>query len=286
MPDVPTHDIDLPRLAMYSTWGSTQDVGWVRHAMDRFEVDYDLIYKERVRRGDLRSQYDVIVIPSQGASAKRLVYDVDVRGGPLPYTKTAEFPSLGAYGESDDIRGGMGLEGVLELQRFLEAGGTIITLGAASAMPPEFGLSRSVTTSRPTAAFYAPGPIVQAEVVKPQHPLFYGYTTALLPVRYANGPLLQVPEADRDEQVLLRFVGGDAAVLNGLMRGAAELKNLPAIVEQMVGRGRLVLFATNPCYRWQNHGEFGMLFNAVLHWNDRPVPAKPTAPPPGTAAPR
>jgi hypothetical protein len=30
----------------------------------------------------------------------------------------------------------------------------------------------------------------------------------------------------------------------------------------------VLLFATNPCYRWQNHGEFGMLFNSILHFND------------------
>src|SRR5579883_624233 len=29
-PTVPMHDVDLPRLAIYSTWGSTQEVGWVR----------------------------------------------------------------------------------------------------------------------------------------------------------------------------------------------------------------------------------------------------------------
>ena len=46
-----------------------------------------------------------------------------------------------------------------------------------------------------------------------------------------------------------------------------------------------MLFASNPCYRWQNHGEFGMLFNAaVLHWND--VPAKKAAETPVTAAVR
>jgi len=36
-----------------------------------------------------------------------------------------------------------------------------------------------------------------------------------------------------------------------------------------------MLFAGNPCYRWQNHGEFGMLFNSLLHWNDRPGADKP-----------
>jgi hypothetical protein len=83
---------------------------------------------------------------------------------------------------------------------------------------------------------------------------------------------------DRDEQVLMKFVGGEASVLSGLLRGPAEIRNRPAIVEQPVGQGRLVMFATNPCYRWQNHGEFGMLFNTVLHWNDRPVPPLPPKP--------
>jgi hypothetical protein len=42
-----------------------------------------------------------------------------------------------------------------------------------------------------------------------------------------------------------------------------------------VGTGHVVLFATNPCYRWQNLGEFGMLANSILHFNDYPKPAPP-----------
>jgi Zinc carboxypeptidase len=271
MPEVAAHDVDLPRLAMFSTWGSTQEVGWVRHAFDQFELPFELIYKERVRKGNLRADYDLILIPSQSRSGRALIYDVEMRGKPLPYTKSADYPSHGVYGESDDIRGGMGLEGVLELQKFLQAGGSIVTLGAATFFPPEFGLS-TVSASRPSAQFYAPGPIVQAEVLKTTHPIFYGYREKTLPVRYANGPLLQVPETDRDDQVLMKFVGGDTSVLSGLLRGATEIRNRPAIVEHGVGQGRLLMFATNPCYRWQNHGEFGMLFNTVLHWNDRPAP--------------
>jgi hypothetical protein len=37
----------------------------------------------------------------------------------------------------------------------------------------------------------------------------------------------------------------------------------------------VVLFATNPCYRWQNLGEFGMLGNSILHFNDYPKPTPP-----------
>lgn len=274
LPDVPTVAVNLPRLAVYSTWGQTQDVGWVRHAFDQFEIAYDLIYKERVRAGRLRDAYDVIVVPSQGRGGGRsLVFDIPMRGAPLPYRRDPRYPSLGQYGESDDIRGGMGLEGVLELQRFVREGGVLVTLGAASFMPAEYGLLEEVTASRPSESFYAPGPVVEAVITAPEHPLFYGYASEKVPVRYANGPLLQVPRDQEDDQVLMRFTGGDAGVLSGLMRGAAQIRRRPAILDTPVGDGRIVTFATNPCYRWQNHGEFGMLFNAVLFWDDRPGPA-------------
>lgn len=277
MPAPATIDVDLPRLAVYSTWGNTQEVGWVRHALDRFEVPFDLVYKERVRAGNLRRAYDVILVPSQGRTGKGLVYDVDTKGKPLPYTKSAQYPSLGMYGESEDIRGGMGLEGVLELRRFVEEGGVLVTLGVASYMPAEFGLVRNINAQRPGASFYAPGPIVEAEIVKPPHPIFFGYAASKIPVRYANGPLLQVPEAERGG-VLMRYSGGGSGVLSGLMRGADDIRNRPAIVESAVGAGRIVMFAGNPCYRWQNHGEFGLLFNTLLHWNDAAIAAKTTAP--------
>ncbi len=278
-PSAAMHAVDLPRLAVFSTWGSTQEVGWVRHAFDQFEVPYDLIYKERVRRGGLRADYDVILVPNQGRSAKNLVYDIDVKGPPLAYRKDDRYRSLGMYGESDDIRGGMGLEGVLELRKFVEAGGVLITLGTASYMPPEFGLTRNVNAQRPSPAFYAPGPIIEAEVAAPAHPILYGYQSTKMPVRYGNGPLLQVPETDRG-QVVMRYPGGAASVLSGLMKGADEVRNRPAIVDVPVDSGRIILFAGNPCYRWQNFGEFGLLFNAITHWNDVPATVAREAPTP------
>ena len=264
-PDVETHPVDLPRLAMYSTWGNTQGVGWVRHAFDRFEIPFDLIFKERVREGDLRADYDVVLIPNQGRSAKGLVFDVESRGGPRAYTKTDRYRFLGDYGSSEDITGGMGIAGVLELQRFVGGGGLLVTLGAASYVPPEYGLTREIDARRPGSGFYAPGPLVEAEIDQPSHPIFYGYEQTETPVRYANGPLLDVPRRFRDDWVLMTFRD---EVLSGHLRGAGQIDGRPAIVDVPRGDGRVVLFATNPCYRWQNHGEFGMLFNTILHHND------------------
>ncbi|MBS1786830.1 MAG: hypothetical protein JST85_03870 [Acidobacteria bacterium] len=272
MPTVAMHEVDLPRLAVFTTWGSTQEVGWVRHALDQFGVQYDLIYKERVLQargqGNLRDAYDMILIPNQGGSGKRIVFDRDPGRKPLAYTKSEQFKSQGLYGESEDITGGMGLAGVAEFEKFINAGGLLVTLGTASFFPAEFGLTRTIDAGRTSPQFYAPGPIVEAEILKPEHPLFYGYTNKTIPVRYANGPLLSVPERDRDKQILMRFPGTEKNILSGLARGITETRNRPAIVDVPVGKGRVILFATNPCYRWQNHGEFGMLFNSILHYND------------------
>ncbi len=269
-PTVAMHDVDLPKLAIFSTWGSTQEVGWVRHAFDQFEVKFDLIFKERIKQGNLRAAYDVIVIPNQGRSAKGLVYDIEPRPNkqPLAYTKSDQFKNLGVYGSSDDITGGMGIDGVAEFEKFVQQGGVLITLGTASAFPAEFGITRRVEAGRTSAQFYAPGPIVQAEILRPASPIFYGYSEKTIPVRWANGPLLTVGERDREQQVLMRFPGGDASVLSGLMRGANEIRGRPAVLDVPEGNGRVVMFATNPCYRWQNFGEFGMLFNSILHYND------------------
>jgi hypothetical protein len=66
--------------------------------------------------------------------------------------------------------------------------------------------------------------------------------------------------------------------MSGLMRGANELRGRAAIVDAPEGKGHVLLFSTNPAYRWQNLGEFNMLANALLNFNDLPVaPVLPAA---------
>ncbi len=60
MPAVAAHDAIVPRVAIYSQWSGTQELGWYRHAFDQFGIPYDLIFKERVAKGNLKNDYDVI----------------------------------------------------------------------------------------------------------------------------------------------------------------------------------------------------------------------------------
>lgn len=273
-PHVETHDAGLPRLAVFSTWSDTQDVGWVRYTFDQYKVPYDLIFKERVLQGNLAADYDLILIPSQ-RTAKALVLDIPKGEKPLAYRKTERFKYLGDYGSSDDISGGMGGLGVAEFQKFVESGGTLITLGTSSAFPPEFGLTPTLDTSGTSARFYAPGPIVEAEIVHSENPIFYGYMGKTIPVRYANGPLLKMSEEMDKNDVLLRFPGGEKSVLSGLFNGSDDIKGRAAVAVVPEGKGEVVMFTTNPIWRWQNMGEYRMVFNSLI--NFRNLAAKPSA---------
>lgn len=264
-----SHATTLPRTALFSTWGFTEKLGWVRYAFDQHGVDYDLIFKEQVRGGNLRDKYDVIILPTQGRSTHNIVFDIPMKGKPLAYTKTDQYRYLGDYGSSEDIRGGMGLEGLTELKKFVEQGGVLITTGDASAVPVEFGFTPEIMANPPKGDFYAPGPIVSAKILKPENPIFYGYQPVIkdkaLPVRWASNTLYAVPQRLQGE-VLMEFPGGKDGVLSGFMRGAETVKNNPAIINRSVGEGRLLMFATNPVWRWQNLGEFRMLYNALINW--------------------
>ncbi len=270
VPTVPMHDAPAPRIAIYSQWTGTQDLGWYRLTFDNFGIPYDLIYKERVVKGDLRSQYDVILMAAQNINRQAVLQAPSAR--PQPYQKSEKYKSLGMYGETPDMSGGFGQPGVDAFAKFLEGGGTLIAAGAAVRFPIEFGWARTVD-AEPITGVTAQRPVVQGDLVRPEHPAFYGYTEKTVPVKYVGGVTLRVGVADQ-ANLLARYVGGDSSVLTGSMVGADQLRQKAFAVDLPAahhGKGRVMLFANNPIYRWQNHGEFNMVFNSLLNWSYVPA---------------
>jgi hypothetical protein len=276
LPSVPKHDGDLPRVAVYSQWGGTQSLGWYRLTFDAFGVPFDLIYKEQVLAGNLRGKYDVILMAEQNLSRTNVMLQPNEK--PVPYQKSDKYKFLGMYGETADMTGGFGQPGVDAFAAFLEGGGTLIAIGDAARLPIEFGWAGTVEKAT-VGGLTAQRPLVEGEIVKAAHPVFYGFAGSKLPIKYVGGQPLRVGIAD-EENVLARYVGGDASVLSGLMTGADSLKRRPFAVdipEAYRGKGRVILFANNPIYRWQNHGEFNLVFNSILNWNDVPRKEEPKA---------
>ena len=101
-------------------------------------------------KGNLRADYDVILMPTQTATRQAVFQPPAAQ--PVPYMKSEKFKFLGMYGESPDITGGMGGEGVDAFAQFLNAGGTLIAMGDAVRFPTDFGFARSVDASASTSA--------------------------------------------------------------------------------------------------------------------------------------
>jgi hypothetical protein len=278
VPTVAMHDANVPRVAIYSQWSGTQELGWYRHAFDQFGIPFDLIYKERIAKGNLKNDYDVIIMAAQNINRAAVLAPPAARA--QPYQKTDKFKFLGMYGESPDISGGFGQTGVEAIEKFLDGGGTLITTLQAVRYPIEFGLARSIDTEAPTGVT-AQKPLIQAEIVRANHPVFYGYDSKIFPIKFGQGSqVFRVGVADQ-ANVLAQYVGGDASVLSGLMTGADNLKGrafAADIPNAHNGKGRVIMFANNPVYRWQNHGEFNMVFNSIINWDDVPAPAPMVAP--------
>ena len=208
-PTVKVHELDVPRIGYVHSWQRTQDEGWVRAALDTYGVPYTYFADQKLREGNLRATYDVIVFPHVGGSATSQVNGISRTGTTsLPYKRTPETPNLGVLDESDDIRGGMGLEGLAELVKFVEAGGTLIVEGSTSVIFPAYGLTSGVSVEEPQGLFVR-GSIIRGRFADKKSPILYGYDGDQLPVYFNQAPVLNAGGGIPPE--FAGFFGGGAA---------------------------------------------------------------------------
>ena len=187
LPTVATHDADVPRVAIYSQWSGTQELGWYRHAFDQFGIPFDLIYKERVKKGNLKADYDVILMAAQNINRTSVMAPPAAR--PQPYMKSDKYKFLGMYGETPDMSGGFGQEGVDAFEKFLEAGGTLITDATARCgSRSSSALRASVDTEARARASTRRSRSCRRRSCKTDHPVFYGYADKIIPDEVRPGP--------------------------------------------------------------------------------------------------
>jgi hypothetical protein len=190
-PAVAAHDLDIPRIGYMHSWARTQDEGWVRAAFDTFGVPYTYFADIKLKEGNLKQKYDVIVFPHIGGNAQSQVAGIARTGKmALPYKKTTETPNLGGIDEADDIRGGMGWEGLMELVKFVQAGGTLLVEGSTSTIFPEYNVTSGITVESPEGLF-ARGSVMRGVVADRRSPIAYGFD-AQLPVYFNQDPVLNV----------------------------------------------------------------------------------------------
>ena len=187
---VKTHPLTVPRIGYVHSWQRTQDEGWVRAAFDHYGVPYTYFADQKLRDGNLRAKYDVIVFPSIGGSSVSQVNGIPKTGpDPIPYHRTTLTPNLGVEDSSDDIRGGMGIEGLAELVKFVQAGGTLITEGSTTTILPDYGITTQITVEHP-GTLYAKGALMRGMIADKKSPIVYGYGGDQMPVYFSQEPVL------------------------------------------------------------------------------------------------
>ena len=191
-PEVKTHELATPRIAIVHTWTSTQNDGWFRMEFDRLGIPYKYISVHEIRdTQNLRGKYDVILFPPGGGSAQSIVNGLPKRGEPIPWMKSDLTPNIGMSPDvTNDMRGGIELSGMVNLQRFIEEGGLFIPITTNASLPIDYGITTGVSVE-PSRQLQARGSVYNTSFADRKSPIAYGYGEGLQ-VYFNQAPLLQV----------------------------------------------------------------------------------------------
>jgi hypothetical protein len=182
-PNVKSHPARAARIALVHTWLSTQTEGWWRLALDNLSVPYDYISTQIVaKNADLNAKYDVILFPPVGYSSSPTAIVNGLPGdwgNPLPWKNTPETPNLvGKNDSTDDMRPGLGWDGVAHLQRFVQKGGVLLTAMDTSRFAIGIGLTDGVSTGT-SEHMKIVGSVIRTRLVDGASPIAYGYDEKL-----------------------------------------------------------------------------------------------------------
>jgi len=88
------------------------------------------------------------------------------------------------------MRGGMGMAGIMNLQRFVEAGGLFVVITNNSRIPIDYGMITGVSIQEPRQ-LQARGSVFTAQFSDRKSPIAYGYDETV-PIYFNQAPLFQV----------------------------------------------------------------------------------------------
>jgi hypothetical protein len=76
-----------------------------------------------------------------------------------------------------------------------------------------------------------------------------------------------LPPQNQWPRVILRFAPEKELLLSGMLVGASEIAEKPAVIDVPHGKGHTILFANNPMWRDETMGSFFLLFNAMMNFD-------------------
>ncbi|HEY2963298.1 MAG TPA: M14 family metallopeptidase [Pyrinomonadaceae bacterium] len=228
------------RVGIYKGSMSNMDEGWTRYVFDTFNVPYSSARDADIRKGDLRSKFDVLLFPSQRST--------EIVAGNAADSLPAEYT------------GGISEAGVKNLKEFLTSGGTLVCFEASCDLAiKQFNLPlRNVLDGVRSSEFYCPGSIVALDVDN-KNPFAFNLPTKL-PAYFINSSAFT---ATGDGVRVIARYAKENVLLSGWLLGEDKLRGQIALAEVGVGKGRVVLFAFRPQHRGQSWATLPLIWNVL-----------------------
>ncbi len=247
------HDLKRMRTAMYYRYrGGSMDEGWTRFVLEQFAFPYTSLKDDEIKKGGLAANYDVIILAHDSTSM--ITGEAgESRGGRPRQNYPPQYMS------------GIGKEGVEALKKFVEEGGSLVTLGGASMFAlDKFDLNvRNALDGLDSKDFFCPGSTLKVRF-DDRHPLAYGMPSEGL-VLFWQGPAFEItPSRNNDRYRRVADYVKKDILQSGWLIGEKHLSNKAAMVSAKYGGGEVVLIGFRTQHRAQTHGTFKLLFNALL----------------------
>ena len=256
------------RIALWDRYGGSMPSGWTRLIFEQFGFEFDVVYPPQFDAGGLREKYDVIVFPS-GAIPRS--GSGETSGGYSTVREPAQDEMPAEYrGRSGRFSAAKTLP---QLQSFLEAGGTIVTVGTSAnlayhlKLPVRNALVQTGSGAKreqtlPKDKYFVPGSILRVSLDTGAS------VTAGMPaeadIYFDSSHVFRLVDgaADRGVRPLAWFPNA-TPLRSGWAWGQHHLKDGVTAFEATVGKGRVFVFGPEITFRSQTHGTFKLLFNTL-----------------------
>ena len=259
------------RIGLYDNYGGMMPAGWTKWLFEQYEMPFTVVYPQTLDAGDLKSKFDVLVfvggaIRGQGGFGGRGGGGGGRGGaaGPVP----DEYKTwTGSITEDKTMP---------QLKRFVESGGTIVTIGSSTAIAESFHLPvKNYLTEMgadgkehalPGEKFYIPGSLMKMNVDN-TNPLAYGMPKQV-DVFFENSPVFRLePTVELEHTKPVGWFSGTSTLDSGWAWGQQYLDGGTAVAETSMGEGKVMLLGPEVNFRDQPHGTYKLLFNGLYYGN-------------------
>ncbi len=257
------------RIGLVDRYGGSAPSGWIRYELEKFEFPFTQVFPPTLDQGNLAQKFDVIVLPSDlipAAAAPAAAGDAPPPAAAAPQNVPAEYRDrIGTITPDKTFP---------QLKKFMEDGGTVVSIGNSTSLAFALGLPLASAliekspdgreTALPGTKFYVPGSVLQAAVDN-TNPLAFGMSDKV-DFFFENDPSFKLkPDAQSKGVKPVAWFDSDKSLRSGWGWGQGYLKDSVAVVDAQVGKGKLFMYGPEITYRGQPHGTFKFLFNGIYY---------------------